>query len=84
MNVSQSIVRLFLAWIALLAAQMVAGMVIHVTRSADAERHALADGCRTPSSFWRLGAAAMRSDWRDWKLAAGAVRDPGGYRYSST
>jgi len=68
-------VRLILAWVALLAAQMLAGMVIHMTAPP------------TPGVMpWlmvanagivlALGAAALRSDWRDWKLAAAMFAAP--------
>ena len=67
MNAIKTIVRFFLAWIALLAAQMVAGMLIHVNVPP------------MPNIFrWlmlsnafvvlALGAAAMRSEWKGWKL----------------
>ena len=69
MSAIRNVARIVLAWIALLAAQMVAGMVIHVQTSA------------VPNiMYWlalsnavvvlALGIAALRSDWRDWKLAA--------------
>jgi len=68
MNSFKIVVRMILAWIALLAAQMVAGMFIHV------------DAPNMPGIMrWlmlsnavvvlALGAAALRSDWRDWRLA---------------
>ncbi len=67
MNAPKTIVRLILAWIALLAAQMAAGMMIHVNHPP------------MPNVFrWlmlsnafvvlALGGAAARSDWKGWKL----------------
>ena len=67
MNTPKLIVRLILAWIALLAAQMAAGMMIHVNHPS------------MPNVFrWlmlsnafvvlALGGAAARSDWKGWKL----------------
>lgn len=67
MNTAKVVVRLVLAWIALIAAQIATGLVIHPT---------------TPPNpnplLWLLvsdafialpiAAAALRSDWRDWKL----------------
>jgi hypothetical protein len=67
MNAAKIIARMVLAWIALLAAQIGAGMLVHI--NAPPMPHAL---------FWMmvsntvvvlaLGAAALRSDWRDWRL----------------
>jgi hypothetical protein len=67
MNTGKTILRYVLAWIALLAAQMAAGMVIHVSSPP------------MPNVFrWlmlsdafvvlALGTAAERSDWKGWKL----------------
>ena len=67
MNVSKVITRMFLAWVALLTAQMVAGMIIHVSTPP------------MPNIFrWlmlsnalvvlALGSAALRSEWKGWKL----------------
>jgi len=67
MNAPKVIVRLIAAWIALLAAQMGAGMLVRVNSPS------------TPNQLpWMmvsnalvavaLGSAALRSDWRDWRL----------------
>jgi hypothetical protein len=67
MNSGKTILQFFLAWIALLAAQMVAGMLIHTSTPV------------MPNIFgWLmlsnalvvvvLGAAAMRSEWKGWRL----------------
>jgi hypothetical protein len=67
--------RLILAWVALLIAQMVAGMVIHVTAPPVAGMMPwlmLANA----GIVLALGAAALRSDWRDWKLAVAMFAVP--------
>jgi len=67
MNAGKTVVQFFLAWIALLAGQMVAGMLIHTSTPV------------MPNIFrWlmlsnalvvvALGAAAMRSEWKGWRL----------------
>jgi hypothetical protein len=67
MNAGKTVVQFFLAWIALLAAQMVAGMLIHTSTPV------------MPNIFrWlmlsnalvvvALGGAAMRSEWKGWRL----------------
>jgi hypothetical protein len=62
------LIRYFLAWIALLAAQMVAGMLIPIRipeRPHLMEWFALSEAVIVAC----LVAAAVRSDWRDWTLA---------------
>ena len=67
MNAGKTVVQFFLAWIALLAAQMVAGILIHTNTPV------------MPNIFrWlmlsnavvvvALGAAALRSEWKGWRL----------------
>ncbi len=67
MNTAKTIVRFFLAWIALLVAQMVAGILVHVNTPT------------APNLFrWlmlanalivlALGGAAVRTEWRKWRL----------------
>ena len=61
-------VRPVLAWIALLVAQMIAGMVIHVNTPPMPNIMTwlmLSDAVIVLA----LSAAALRSDWRDWRLA---------------
>ncbi|HVP49928.1 MAG TPA: hypothetical protein VMT56_01770 [Candidatus Bathyarchaeia archaeon] len=63
-----SIVRMVFAWVALVAAQMLAGMAIRVESPAVPNVMAwlaLADAI----IVFALGAAALRSDWRNWTLA---------------
>ena len=75
MNAAKIVARLVLAWIALVAAQMLAGMLVPVHIPV------------VPSVFlWMLvadaavvlamGSAALRSDWRGWKLAAALFAVP--------
>lgn len=67
MNSARNIVRLVLAWVALMAAQMIAGMVIHIDAPAMPGTMPwlmLSNGIVVLA----LGAAALRSDWRDWRL----------------
>ena len=61
-------IRFFLAWIALAAAQIVAGVIIRVPMVPIPhfmEWYALSEGVIVAC----LVAAVMRSDWRDWRLA---------------
>jgi hypothetical protein len=60
--------RIVLAWIALLAAQMLAGMAIKVSgpSAPNVMNWLLLSDAITALA---LGAAALRSDWRDWRLA---------------
>jgi hypothetical protein len=67
MNAGKTVVQFFLAWIALLAAQMVAGMLIHTSTPVMPNifgwlmlSNALVVGA--------LGAAATRSEWKGWRL----------------
>ena len=68
MNAVRNTLRLGLAWIALAAAQMIAGMLIHV------DAHTIPNmmgwlAVANTVIVLALGAAALRSDWRDWRLA---------------
>ncbi len=75
MNSLRIVVRLILAWVGLLAAQMVAGMVIHVAAPPMAGVMPwlmLANA----GIVLAVGAAALRSDWRDWKLAGAMFAVP--------
>lgn len=67
MKVGQWIVRLFLGWIALVAAQMVAGMVIHVNTPPmpNILPWLMASDAIVVLA---LGSAATRSGWKGWKL----------------
>jgi hypothetical protein len=67
MNALKITARLVLAWIAMLLAQLVAGMVIHP--NAPSNPNPLL-WLMVSNAFIALpmGAAALRSDWRDWKL----------------
>jgi hypothetical protein len=68
MNIPRIAIRLVLAWIALLAAQMAAGMVIHV--ASPSMPHMMRWLMFSNAMIvLALGAAALRSDWRDWRLA---------------
>lgn len=68
MNSVGLIFRIVLAWIALLAAQMVAGMVIRV--NSPAVPHVMQWLMVSDALIaLALGVAALRSDWRDWRLA---------------
>jgi len=67
MNAARSVFRLIAAWIALLAAQMVVGMLVRVNAPTPPNQlpwmmvsNALV--------VLALGTAALRSDWRDWRL----------------
>lgn len=68
MNSVKIVVRMVLAWIALLAAQMVAGMFIHVEAP---NMPGIMRGLMLSNAVivLALGVAALRSDWRDWRLA---------------
>ena len=75
MNSLRIVSRLILAWVALFAAQMVAGMVIHVTAPPIA---GVMPWLMLSNAIivLALGAAALRSDWRDWKLAGAMFAIP--------
>jgi hypothetical protein len=67
MNLGKWAVRLFLGWIALVAAQMAAGMVVHVNTPPmpNILPWLMASDAIVVLA---LGSAAMRSDWKGWKL----------------
>ena len=67
MNALKIAVRLALAWIALLAAQIAVGMVVHPKTPANPHPMLF---LMVSNAFIVLGLgwAALRSDWRDWKL----------------
>ena len=75
MNSLRIVSRVILAWVALFAAQMVAGMVIHVTAPQIA---GVMPWLMLSNAIivLALGAAALRSDWRDWKLACAMFAIP--------
>jgi len=67
MNVTKIVFRLVMAWIALLAAQIATGMLIHPKTPPNPNPLlflTVYDACIVLA----VGAAALRSDWRDWKL----------------
>jgi hypothetical protein len=69
-------VRLVLAWIALLVSQMIAGMVIHV--SAPPMPNVMAWLMLSDAVIvLALSTVALRSDWRDWRLARALFFIPG-------
>lgn len=75
MNSLRIVFRLILAWVALLAAQMLAGTVIHVAAPPTAGVMPwlmLANA----GIVVALGAAALCSDWRNWKLAGAMFAVP--------
>ena len=67
MNAGKTIVQFFLAWIALTAAQMVAGMLIHTSTPImpNIVRWLMLSNALVVLA---LGAAAMRSEWKGWRL----------------
>jgi hypothetical protein len=67
MNAVRIAVRLVLAWIALLAAQIAVGVVVHPKTPANPHPMLF---LMVSSAFIviAIGWAALRSDWRDWKL----------------
>jgi hypothetical protein len=67
MNTGKIIARLLLAWIALSAAQVVSGMLIHVNTPPMPN---VLPWLMLSNAFVVLavGAAAMRSEWKGWKL----------------
>ena len=67
MNALRIVVRLVLAWIALLAAQIATGTVIH-PKSPPNPNPLLFLMVSSAFIVLAIGAAALRSDWRDWKL----------------
>src|SRR5271165_4325985 len=67
MNALKIIVRMVLAWIALLAAQIATGMVVHPKSPPNPHPVLFLivyDACIVAA----MGAAALRSDWRDRRL----------------
>jgi hypothetical protein len=67
MNILKIVARLVMAWIALMAAQIAVGMVIHPKTPANPNPLlflVVYDACIVLA----IGAAALRSDWRDWRL----------------
>ena len=67
MNALRIVVRLVLAWIALLAAQIVVGIVVHPKTPAN-PHPMLFLMVSNAVIVLGLGWAALRSDWRDWRL----------------
>lgn len=70
MNVTKIVFRLVMAWIALLAAQIATGMLIHPKTPPNPNPLlflTVYDACIVLA----VGAAALRSDWRDWRLFRG-------------
>ena len=67
MNAVRSMFRLIAAWIALLAAQMVVGMLVHVNAPSPPNQMPWLM-VSNALIVLALGAAALRSDWRDWRL----------------
>jgi hypothetical protein len=67
MNTVRIAIRLVLAWIWLLAAQIAAGMVIH-PKSPPNPNPLLFLLVYDAFIVLAMGAAALRSDWRDWRL----------------
>jgi hypothetical protein len=67
MNALRIVVRFVLAWMALLAAQIVVGMVVHPKTPANPHPMLF---LMVSNAFivLALGWAALRSDWRDWRL----------------
>ena len=67
MKSGKTIVQFFLAWIALLAAQIVAGMLIHTSTPImpNIMRWLVLSNALVVVA---LGAAAMRSEWKGWRL----------------
>lgn len=75
MNTPKVIARLVLAWIALLAAQIATGMWIH-PKSPPNPNPLLFLTVHNAFIVLAIGAAALRSDWRDWRLLRGLVLVP--------
>ncbi len=67
MNIVKIVSRLVMAWIALMAAQIAVGMVIHPKTPAN-PNPLLFLMVYDASIVLAIGAAALRSDWRDWRL----------------
>lgn len=67
MNALKITVRLVLAWIALFAAQMVVGMIVH-PKTPPNPNPVLFVAVSNTIIVLAMGWAAMRSDWRNWKL----------------
>jgi hypothetical protein len=67
MNAGKTIVQFILAWIALTVAQMVAGILIHTTAPImpNIVRWLMMSNALVVLA---LGAAAMRSEWKGWRL----------------
>ena len=67
MNTTKIVVRLVMAWIAMMAAQMAVGMVIH-PKTPPNPNPLLFLMVYDAFIVVAMGAAALRSDWRDWRL----------------
>jgi hypothetical protein len=67
MNTAKIIVRLVLAWIALIVAQIATGLVIHPTTPSNPNPLLWLTVSNAITAV-AIGAAALRSDWRDWRL----------------
>ncbi|HVP54886.1 MAG TPA: hypothetical protein VMU45_07815 [Candidatus Eisenbacteria bacterium] len=67
MNTTKNIVRLVMAWIAMLAAQIATGMVIH-PKSPPNPNPLLFLTVYDAFIVLAIGTAALRSEWRDWRL----------------
>jgi len=67
MNTGKTTIQFILAWIALLAAQIVAGMLIHTSTPImpNIMRWLMLSNALVVVA---LGAAAMRSEWKGWRL----------------
>jgi len=67
MNVTKIVFRLVMAWIALLAAQVAVGMLIHLNNP-PAPNPLLWLMVSNAFIVLAVGSAALRSDWRDYRL----------------
>jgi hypothetical protein len=67
MNAAKIVIRLVLAWIALIAAQIVSGMLIH-PKSPPNPNPLLFMLVYDAFIVLAIGVPALRSDWRDWRL----------------
>jgi hypothetical protein len=67
-NYGRALIRLVLAFVALFVAQMIVGMLIHPSAPSmpDAMKWMMLSNA---VMVLALGLAALRSDWRDWRLA---------------
>jgi hypothetical protein len=75
MNTGKLIARFFLGWIALAAAQMLAGVMVHVNAPVmpNLMRWLLLSDALVALA---LGAAALRSGWKGWKLGLALFASP--------